>query len=267
MPRVKPNLVSFWHGGPLHEIQRMCLAAQVKLGFISTLYSYEPIQGLPAGFANEDAAVILPSGFLDRLRPVARGTPGHRAVLHFSDFFRMRLQRMSRGLWLDTDVYLLRAFQIDPDRPFFAWESDRFIGNAVLYLPAAHRMVADFEVLATAKDLLPDWLPIRLRARRLWWKLIRREHGPQDLSTIMYGPMALTRLARPHRCTDAALSRESFYKFARTNGFFERTDVEAILADPEVVGIHIQRKARWAETPVPGSMHEWAVRNVAGSCG
>jgi hypothetical protein len=263
-PRVKPDIVTFWHGGPLHHIHRMCLASQVKLGYRVTLYSYAPMQGLPAGVGNEDAAPVLPLSFLDRLPTVARGRGTNRPLLHLSDFFRIRLQRLGRGLWLDTDMYLLRPFEMDPEQPFFAWESTKFINNSVLYLPAAHPIVAEYERLIAADELLPDWLPPRLRARRLWWKLIGRAHGPQDLSTLVYGPMALTELAKRHHCLGAALSRDSFYKFTRTHDFFRRSNVAAILGNPDVIGIHVQRKARMDEAPVPGSMYEWALRNVAG---
>jgi hypothetical protein len=262
-PRVKPNVVTFWHGAPLHDMHRMCLASQAKLGYRVTLYSYEPMQGLPRGIENEDAGSVLPLSFLDRLPTLARGRGTNRPLLHLSDLFRIRLQRLGRGLWLDTDIYLIRPFAIDPQQPFFAWESENFIGNAVLYLPATHPIVADYERLIAADALLPDWLPQRLRARRRWWTLIGRAHGPQDLGTMMYGPLALTALARRHGCLGAALPRASFYKFARTHGFFERSNVGAILRDPQVLGIHVQRKARKDEPPVPGSMYEWARRNVA----
>jgi hypothetical protein len=262
--RVKPDIVTFWHGGPLHAVHRMCLASQVKLGYRVTLYSYEPMHGLPAGIGNEDAAPILPLSFLDRLPTVARGRGTNRPLLHLSDFFRVRLQRLARGLWLDADMYLIRPFEIDPQQPFFARESTKFINNAVLYLPPTHPIVADYERLIAADELLPDWLPPRLRARRRWWKLIGRAHGPQDLSTLIYGPLALTELAKRHGCLGAAMGRASFYTFARTHGFFERSNVGAILRDPQVLGVHVQRKARMDEPPVPGSMYEWALRNVAG---
>ena len=39
------------------------------------------------------------------------------------------------GLWLDADVLLLKPVEIDPAKPFFAWERPRQLGNSVLYLP------------------------------------------------------------------------------------------------------------------------------------
>jgi hypothetical protein len=56
--------------------------------------------------------------------------------LQFSDFFRMRLMAERAGLWLDADVLLLKPIEIDPAKPYFAWERRRQLGNSVLYLPA-----------------------------------------------------------------------------------------------------------------------------------
>ena len=57
-------------------------------------------------------------------------------TLQFSDFFRMRLMAQKAGLWLDADVLLLKPVEIDPAKPYFAWERPRQLGNSVLYLPA-----------------------------------------------------------------------------------------------------------------------------------
>jgi hypothetical protein len=262
---MKPDIVTFWYGSPLHKMHRMCLRSQLKLGYKITLYSYEPAQGLPDGVANSDAAEILPLSLLERLRPIKRQRhETNRPILHFSDFFRFRLQRLGLGLWLDTDMYLIRPFETDPARPFFAWESKRFLGSAVVYLPPDHPIVDEMERVRTSSDLMPDWLPLHLRARQLMWNTLGIKHGPQDIKTIIYGPLALTELARRHHCLDDALPRESFYHFARGHGFFERSRLADVLDDPQVFGIHVQRKARWDQPPASGSMYEWALRNAGG---
>lgn len=260
---VKPDIVTFWHGGPPHRIHRMCLASQVKRGFRVTLYSYAPVPGLPPGVENADAAAVLPLAFLARLRTRLPGVSNDWAVYQLSDLIRMRLQEMQRGLWLDTDVFLFRDFRIDPTQPFFAWESRRFIGNAVLYLPPTHPILLDFARLWNEDSFLADWLPARLRARSLLWRALGRPHGVHDLNIMVYGPLALTMLARRHGCVEAALPLERFQKWARTDRFFEPDDVNATLDDPQVLGMHIHRKARRDEPAAPGSLYAWALRDVA----
>ena len=58
------------------------------------------------------------------------------------------------------------------------------------------------------------------------------------------------------------MSRKSFYTFSKTHGFFEPCDVGRIVNDPGVLGIHVQRKARWDRPPVPGSTYAWALGAV-----
>ena len=264
---MNPDLVTFWHSGPLHKIHRMCLMSQVKLGYRVTLYSYARIENLPDGVTNADAAEVLPPSFLERLQPLRPGPWTNHPLLHLSDFIRFRLQHLGRGLWLDTDIYLIRPFEIDPARPFFAWESRKFLGSAVLYLPSAHPILESYERLLAAPTLMPDWLSPRLRVRRALWTMLGIPHGPQDLSTLIFGPMALTQLARRHGCLDAALPSESFYRFARSHRFFEPSRLADILDDPNTFGIHVQRKARWNAPPVKGSMYEWALANVGAEKG
>ena len=82
-------------------------------------------------------------------------------ILQFSDFFRMRLMAHGAGLWLDADVLLLKPVEIDPARPYFAWERPRQLGNSVLYLPPNDPIVAAFAALMQQDELTPDWLSLR----------------------------------------------------------------------------------------------------------
>ncbi len=261
--RVKPNIVTFWHGPALHPIYRLCLASQVRLGFSVTVYSYGPLAGLPAGARSADAEAILPLAVLDRLRSrnPAADPKENRHLLQFSDLFRMRLQREGLGVWLDADIFLLRPFEIDPAMPFFGRESRKFLGNAVLYLPTQNPIVGEFEQLLTTPDLRPDWLPPRLRLRKLWWDLTNVSYRPGDLSTVLYGPLALTQLAKRHGLETFAFDSETFY--TDDTRFFDPSDVASVLADPRIVGIHLKAKRRSEDPPLAGSLYEWALREIA----
>src|SRR6202007_2618753 len=101
-------------------------------------------------------------------------------ILQFSDFLRMRLMAEHAGLWLDADVLLLKPVEIDPAKPYFAWERPRQLGNSVLYLPADDRIVAAFTALMQQDELTPDWLALR---HRLIFAL-RRLRGSPRLSGL-----------------------------------------------------------------------------------
>jgi hypothetical protein len=257
---MRPDVVTFWHG-PLDALRKLCLKSQVAAGHKVTVYSFEPIAGLPDGVGNAAAEAILPHAFAEKLRPAEPdGTWRDWTVLQFSDFFRMRLMAAKAGLWLDADVLLLRPAMIDAAKPYFAWERPRQLGNSVLYLPPSDAIVAAFEDLMEQDELTPDWLALR---HRLVFALRRLRGGSNRLSDIrisIYGPASLTALARRAGELHHALPKKSFYAVhAEPKLFFEPSDFSAVITDTEIIGLHISPKGRGGERPFPGSLFAWAM--------
>jgi hypothetical protein len=256
---MRPDIVTFWHG-PLDPLRLTCLRSQAAAGHKVTVYSFEPLAGLPAGVGNAEAEAVLSYAFSKKLRPPQPdGSWRDWTVLQFSDFFRMRLMAEKAGLWLDADVLLLKPVEIDKNRPYFAWERPRQLGNSVLYLPAGHSIVTAFEDLMEQEELTPDWLALR---HRLTFALRRLRGGSNRLSDIriaIYGPAALTALARREGELHHALSKRSFYAVhAEPNLFFDRSNFSELISDPDVIGLHISPKGRGGEPPVPDSLYAWA---------
>jgi hypothetical protein len=255
-----PDVVTFWRG-PLDRLRQTCLRSQVAAGHKVTVYSFDPIPGLPDGVANAGAEAILPHTFSERLRPLQPdGSWRDWTTLQFSDFFRMRLMAERAGLWLDADVLLLKPVEIDPTKPLFAWERPRQLGNSVLYLPPGDPIVTAFEGLMEQEELTPDWLSLR---HRLTFALRRLRGGSNRLSDIrvaIFGPAALTALARREGELQHALPKQSFYAVhADPKLFFEPADFSKYLDDPGIIGLHISPKGRGSTTPAPGSLYAWAV--------
>ena len=75
----------------------------------------------------------------------------------------MRLMARGAGLWLDADVLLLKRIELDPAKPYFAWERPRQLGNSVLYLPPDDPIVTAFEDLMEQEELTPEWLSLKHR--------------------------------------------------------------------------------------------------------
>ena len=263
---MRPDVVTFWHG-PLDALRRTCLRSQVAAGHKVTVYSFEPLGALPDGVGNAEAEAILPHSFAERLRPTGPdGVWRDWTLLQFSDFFRMRLMARSAGLWLDADVLLLKPVEIDLTRPYFAWERPRQLGNSVLYLPPGDAIVTAFEKLMAQEVLTPDWLALR---HRLTFALQRWRGGSHRLSDIrvaIFGPAALTALARRYGESHYALPRKSFYTVhAEPKLFFELSDFSALISDPDIIGLHVSPKDRGNQPPVPGSLYAWAAQRFAGS--
>ena len=256
---MRPDVVTFWHG-PLDGLRLTCLRSQVAAGHKVTVYSFDPLAGLPDGVGNAEAEAILPEAFSERLRPPQPdGSWRDWTTLQFSDFFRMRLMAGSAGLWLDADVLLLRPIELDAAKPYFAWERPRQLGNSVLYLPANDAIVTAFERPMAQDELTPDWLALR---HRLSFALRQLRGGSNRLSDVriaIYGPAALTALARRAGELQHALPKQSFYAVhAEPKRFFEPSDFKGLLADPGVIGLHISPKGRGGQAPIPGSLYAWA---------
>jgi hypothetical protein len=254
-----PDVVTFWHG-PLDRLRQTCLRSQVAAGHKVTVYSFEPLAQLPDGVGNAEAEAVLPHAFSEKLRPPEPdGSWRDWTTLQFSDFFRMRLMARNPGLWLDADVLLLKPVEIDETKPYFAWERPRQLGNSVLYLPAADPIVAAFENLMAQDELTPDWLALRHRLTFTLRKLRGRSNRLSDIRVAIYGPAALTALARRSGELHYALPAKSFYAVhAEPTLFFAPRDFSVLVTDPQILGFHVSPKGRGSERPAPGSLYAWA---------
>ncbi|MGY3032529.1 hypothetical protein ACVIIV_001699 [Bradyrhizobium sp. USDA 4354] len=259
-----PEIVTFWHG-PMDALRQTCLRSQLAAGHQVTVYSFDPIPGLPAGIANAEAEAILPHAFSERLRPPQPdGSWRDWTTLQFSDFFRMKLMAKNLGLWLDADVLLLKPVEIDPAKPYFAWERPRQLGNSVLYLPAEHGIVAAFEELMEQEELTPNWLSLRHRITFMVRRLRGGSNRLSDIRVAIYGPAALTALARRTGELQNALPKQSFYAVhAEPKLFFDPSSYLGLVTDPEIIGLHISPKGRGGEKPIPGSLYAWAAERFA----
>ena len=265
MDHLLPDIVTFWHG-PLDRLRQTCLRSQVAAGHKVTVYSFGAVPGLPDGVAHAEAETILPYTFSERLRPAQPdGSWRDWTTLQFSDFFRMRLMAERAGLWLDADVLLLKSVEIDPAKPYFAWERPRQIGNSVLYLPPDDPIVAAFADLLEQEELTPDWLSLRHRLTFALRRMRGKSDRLSDIRVAIFGPAALTALANRHGSERDALPKTSFYAVhADPARFFEPSDFAALIANPAIIGLHISPKGRGNSVPVPGSLFAWAVERFGG---
>jgi len=258
---MRPDVVTFWHG-PLDRLRQLCLRSQIAAGHRVTVYSFDPLAGLPDGVANAEAEAVLPHAFSEKLRPPEPdGSWRDWTTLQFSDFFRIRLMAQGAGLWLDADVLLLKPVEIDPAKPYFAWERPRQLGNSVLYLPPDASIVTAFENLMAQEELTPDWLSLRHRLTFTLHKLCGGSNRLSDIRVAIYGPASLTALAHRSGEIPHALPKRSFYAVhAEPKLFFEPSDFSTLIADPGIIGLHISPKGRGNEPPVPGSLYAWSMQ-------
>jgi hypothetical protein len=128
--------------------------------------------------------------------------------------------------------------------------------------------VVAFENLIEQEELTPDWLALR---HRLTFALQRLRGGSSRLSDIrvaIFGPAALTALARRSGELHHALPKKSFYAVhADPKLFFDPSDFSTLISDSDITGLHISPKGRGSKPPIPGSLYAWAAERFHSSRG
>jgi hypothetical protein len=122
-----PTLNTLWLGSELGELEVACLESAVRVGHRLRVFSYETLQRVPEGAEVRDASEVA---HFDLVREyVTRGSYTVAANL-----WRYALLEKGLGVWIDTDVYVLRPIPLLATY-LFGWEDTKSINNAVLYLP------------------------------------------------------------------------------------------------------------------------------------
>ncbi|MBB5401433.1 hypothetical protein [Paraburkholderia youngii] len=142
----KARFASFWHGPELSPYEVACLNSFTRYGSEVALYSYEPIAGLPPGVIAKDATTILPRDSLNDF-PI-HGVP---SMQHFTDYFRFVMFTKTDEIWVDTDMLLLRDFDLNAKGDLIGRETQTSICNAILRLdpdqPRLHEAIERVEAM------------------------------------------------------------------------------------------------------------------------
>jgi alpha 1,4-glycosyltransferase len=132
---------SYWGGGPLTQLERVCISSFVQNGAHYNLYTYEDPGGVPKGVTVCDASEILPAG---RLFRYPAGTLNEGSVSGFSNLFRYTLLQRKGGWWVDTDICCLRAFETDREELYVREETrsgEFFVASCIFRAPPASRVL------------------------------------------------------------------------------------------------------------------------------
>ncbi len=164
------DICTFWYSGQLRLVDRLCLSSMVKTGQRVKLFSYDKkIDNLPAGVELHEAESILPRSAIYRLDPdFSDNKPGY-TIVQFSDFFRVMLMKYQQGVWLDTDVYLVKQFHPDADKVWLARENNTRVGVSALYFPPNNPIIKIFEDYWAGTEIIPHWLGFKRRIWRPFW--------------------------------------------------------------------------------------------------
>ncbi len=197
-----PVIQMFWHGAPLSRVEQLSLASFVHHRHAVHLYTYDAIEGVPAGVTMRDASEILPRNSIFRHRRTQSLAP-------FADWFRYRLLFERGGIWADTDVVCLKPFDYAQPR-VFGWQDRLLVNNAVIGLPAGDPLASWMAMVCEHPN---RWLPyddLGLRLRKLKRRFLRG-NSRGNVRWGESGPIGFTRAIRHFGYTDAVLPAWHFY--------------------------------------------------------
>jgi len=120
---------SLWIGTKLSPLEQLCINLFTSKGQQFELYCYEDIEGIPNNCTIKDANTII------KEESIVLSSNGSPAA--FSDWFRYEVLKKTGGIWVDTDVFLLR--ENPTSQPFLlADEGNGKVNGAILGIPSNH---------------------------------------------------------------------------------------------------------------------------------
>jgi hypothetical protein len=259
------DICTYWMGGDLRLVDRMCLASMVMTGPRVRLYTHGEVNNAPAGVEICDAEPVLPRTAFLRVNPRYPIIENHLSILQFSDLFRIALMRQSKGFWLDTDVYMFKPFAPDPANFYLAHEGKGRLGVSAMYFPADNPVVAEFCEWLDGDAAIPPWLGFRRGVLRPFlYRLRGKPFTCLEAGITIFGNDGISRLARKHGYFDKAAPKSDFYLWTgrEVDRFYEPGSDTAFFGQPGVIGFHVHRKGRASAPPLPGSAFEQALARV-----
>ncbi|MEM5295959.1 hypothetical protein VSR82_16660 [Burkholderia sp. JPY481] len=140
------KFATFWNGPELSPYEIACLNTFIANGSEIAVYSYKPISNLPKGVIEKDAQSILSADSLSAF-PV-NGVP---SLAHFTDYFRLIMFTKTDEIWADTDILLLRRFDLNIAGDLVGRGEPDLLCNALLRLdpgnPRLHDVIQRVEAM------------------------------------------------------------------------------------------------------------------------
>jgi hypothetical protein len=218
------NLFTFWFGPRLTYIERLCLSSMVAVGHEVHLYSYDKHLAVPAGVKIMDARTFLPES--GAVRAAKTGT-----IALFADIFRYEGLSLGAGIWVDTDILLIRDIKNMGDY-LFGWEDERSINNAVLLMPPESKCLKEIRDLAMRHVVVPPFWSVRRRLIQRTRSLVGAHQRIEELGWGIIGPRAITYFVKEHGLLHKVQPSPVFYPIHYKNAerfWSAEGDVEANL--------------------------------------
>ncbi|HXX09032.1 MAG TPA: hypothetical protein VEJ43_13300 [Pseudolabrys sp.] len=226
----------FWHGKPLGDLERICLLSMLRQNYRIRLFCYDTVSNVPAGIDICDARQIMPRQQLLIHRATGSASLG-------SNKFRYLLMKMGLGIWLDTDVLLLKPLPQADDYIFGQQDKD-LVCTAVLYIPQNSSIIDQIHDFVSQEYPIP---PFYDEATRFDLEQKSRSGHPvhvRDLPWGVYGPHALTHFVRKNGLLHLSKPKEVFYPIHFTDAHFLLSSKDKVseLITTATVAVHLWNK-------------------------
>ena len=206
---------SLWIGKKLFPQHIMSINSFLQNGFQYNLYVYDEVKNIPSGVNVLDGNDILPDSAIWYYgKGFNKGSPSG-----FSNEFRFTLLNTLGGLWVDTDVVLLKDFNLNKPYIFI---SERNVNNDIH--PTSSVIYHDLSVYLFAGKLFSEAIDnISYRNKD---RVIHGETGP-DL---------ITYLVNKYNLEEYVLPPNAFCSIAwhETNKLIDGTQLPE-----DVIGLHL----------------------------
>jgi len=219
---------TLWLGNKLRPLEQLCLLSMQLAGHPVRLWTYGPVDGVPEGIELAPAADIVKRDQF--LIHAATNSPALG-----SNVFRYRLMEGEHGIWMDSDVLLLKSVIPQHDH-VYGWESTEAINNAVLLLPRSSPVLTDLLDYVNADNPIPPWYTER--------QIQKWAENNRTVSTAewgIFGPKALTWFTKKNSLQDIAQPQSVFYPvpYSKLHAPFHRDwDISSMITD-DTVALHL----------------------------
>jgi Alpha 1,4-glycosyltransferase conserved region len=197
------------------------------------LFVYDRIDNVPDGIEVVDANQIL---HREKLLIYSRtNSPALGA-----NIFRYKLMKMNLGLWLDTDVILIKSIE-KKYQSVFGFEDDKLINNAVLFIPSASPLLTELIKYVSCDYPVPPFYKLRKRIELRLRKLAGVPVHARDMRWGVFGPDALTYFVQKQGLTAHAAKPEVFYPIHAREAhslFSDQCDVRHLIR-PATLTVHL----------------------------
>jgi hypothetical protein len=195
------TIQSLWIGERLSRIEVLSITSFLAHGHPYHLYTYGPVENVPAGAVIKDANAIIDATHIFR----AKGS-----LSIFADWFRQEMLHACGGYWADLDMVCLRPLPFDDEIVVGRVDASR-VSNALIRFPKGHPITRQLADVSREPNMVMPYDSPRDRRRKLVRRYLLGNRRTNTRWGEASGPAGLTRMLKHHDLMGIAKPYYYFY--------------------------------------------------------